>query len=231
MSRLNILKSKAFELRECGNSYGQIMRTLGLTSKGTLSYWFKNLELSETAKKKLENNMRIATERGLLSFNKKRTEMIVKENETIRTSYLSRIKKINERDLTLLGTALYWGEGQKSFNNQGRRYPYLSFANSDPQMILLFLKFVKEILKTPQNKISAIAMIYPNFSSQKSINYWQTLTGIPIERFRAYKAISRASKGIRPKNLLPYGTLQIRVNRRQEFFKIRGLIDGIIKSL
>lgn len=206
------------------------MRILGVTSKGTLSYWFKNLELSNKAKKKLENNIRLATERGLLSFNKERTERIIKENETIRMDYLNRIKNLNERDLAILGAALYWGEGQKSFNRIGGGYPYLSFSNSDPYMILVFLKFIKEILKIPHSKLIAIAMIYPNYSSEKSIKYWHTLTGIPTERFRSYKALSRASQGKRPKNLLPYGTLQLRVHSRQEFFKIRGLMDGIIKA-
>ena len=73
-------------------------------------------------------------------------------------------------------------------------------------------------------------MIYPNINPQKSINYWQNVTKIPIENFRTQMAISRSSQGKRPWNLLPNGTVQVRVSKRQDFFKIRGLIDGIIRA-
>src|SRR3990167_3661591 len=104
------------------------MRTLGLTSKGTLSYWFKDLKLSEKAKKKLENNIRLGTERGLLSFNLKRTEKIKKENEELRSAYSKMVGKINDRELMLLGATLYWGEGQKYFNSHYGKYPFMCFA-------------------------------------------------------------------------------------------------------
>ncbi len=73
-------------------------------------------------------------------------------------------------------------------------------------------------------------MIYPNINPQEAIDYWQDITKIPKENFRYNIAVSRASQGKRPKHLLPYGTLQIRINGRREFFKIKGLIDGIIKA-
>ncbi|MDO8656986.1 MAG: hypothetical protein Q7K45_07155, partial [Nanoarchaeota archaeon] len=158
-------------------------------------------------------------------------EKIKKENEGLRSSYSKMVGKINDRELMLLGATLYWGEGQKYFSSHYGKYPFISFANSDPQMVVIFLKFLKRILEIPYQNMYAVAMIYPNLSPEKSIKYWQELTGIPLEKFRSYTALSRASQGKRPKNLLPYGTFQLRVHSRQEFFKIRGLIDGIIKNI
>ena len=40
------LQKKAVALREQGKSYGEISAALGGISKGTLSYWLKNIPLS-----------------------------------------------------------------------------------------------------------------------------------------------------------------------------------------
>ena len=90
---------------------------------------------------------------------------------------------------------------------------------------------LEKILGITKDRIKAPIFIYPGMIPEEAINYWQKLTNIPRENFRCQMALSRASQGKRPKNLLPYGTLQLRMNKRQEFFKIRGLIDGIIKNL
>lgn len=169
----------------------------------------------------------------LIEWSKTRTEGIRKENEEIRKNYESQIKKISDRELAILGSALYWGEGYKNFNSAKRPipYPYVCFGNSDPQMMLVFMKFLERILKIPKERMKMQVMIYPNLNPHESIEYWQGITKIPLKNFRYQVALSRASRGKRPKHLLPYGTLQLRVVKRQEFFKIKGLIDGIIKSL
>lgn len=74
-------------------------------------------------------------------------------------------------------------------------------------------------------------MIYPKINAESAIDYWQTISKIPRENFRCQVALSRASQQKRSKHLLLYGTLQLRVNSRQEFFKIKGLIDGIIQTI
>jgi len=130
----------------------------------------------------------------------------------------------------ILGAALYWGEGYKNFNQKKTIYPYICLANSEPEMIVTFIHFLEKILGITKDRIKAPVFIYSGMIPEEAINYWQKLTGIPRENFRCQMALSRASQGRRPNNLLPHGTLQLRVVKRQEFFKIRGLMDGIIKS-
>jgi len=221
---------KALELRLEGKTYGEI-RKLFKIPKSTLSGWFSKLELGDKAKKLLSKKQG----NGLLAlgeFNKARTIAIKNENEEIRETFEKQVYNLNTKELALIGAALYWGEGYKNFTfNKKTRYPYLSFGNSDPQMILVFIYFMERILKIPRNQIRTQIMIYPGIKPEEAISYWQAITKIPKENFRCQVAISRASQGKRPKHLLPYGTLQLRVSKRREFFKIRGLIDGIIKSL
>ncbi|TSC91286.1 MAG: Resolvase helix-turn-helix protein [Parcubacteria group bacterium Gr01-1014_2] len=220
----------ALALRLEGKTYGEIRNTFGIP-KSTLSVWFSKLKVSKKAQRIIESK------RGngylkLIEFNKIRTLNIKEENERIRKDYESKINNLSNRELMILGAALYWGEGYKNFNiKRNGTYPYICFGNSDPQMIAAFIEFLKRILGISKEKIKGQVMIYPNLNPKKSVDYWQSITKIPKENFRYQVALSRASQRKRPKHLLPYGTLQLRVSRRQEFFKIKGLIDGIIKSL
>ena len=218
----------ALALRLEGKTYGEIRRNFEIP-KSTLSTWFSNLRVSNRAKKILESKKKNGYYK-LVEFNKTRTINIHKENEDIRKDYESRINRLGGKELMILGAALYWGEGYKNFGQRKNIYPYICFGNSDPYMLKVFITFLEKSLKINRDRIKCQAMIYPGISPQKAIQYWQGITQIPVENFRTQLCVSRASQGKRPWNLLPYGTLQIRVSRRQEFFKIRGLMDGIIKS-
>lgn len=218
----------ALTLRLEGKTYGEI-REIFKIPKSTLSGWFSNLKVSGRAKKILESKKKNGYYK-LVEFNKTRTRDILKENEKIRKKYESYVGKLNNRELTILGAALYWGEGYKNFNQKRFIYPYVCLGNSDPKMIVTFIYFLEKVLGITKDRIRAPIFIYPGMIPEVAINYWQKLTKIPRENFRCQMAMSRASQGKRPKNLLPYGTLQLRVIKRQEFFKIKGLMDGIIKA-
>src|SRR3990167_4050225 len=218
----------ALTLRLEGKTYGEI-RGIFKIPKSTLSGWFSDLKVGNRAKKILESKKKNGYYK-LVEFNKVRTLGIHKENEGIRKNYEFRVGKLSNRELMILGAALYWGEGYKNFNQKRVVCPYICLANSEPEMIITFIHFLEKILGITKDQIKVPVFIYPGMIPEEAINYWQKLTGIPRENFRCQMALSRASQRKRPKNLLPYGTLQLRVVKRQEFFKIRGLIDGIIKS-
>ncbi|MDP3800457.1 MAG: hypothetical protein Q8Q90_03490 [bacterium] len=220
---------EALKMRLEGKTYGEI-RNIFKIPKSTLSTWFSKLELNKNSQKILQLKRKNGYLK-LVEFNKIRTENIKKENEKIRLVHESHVSKLSDRELMLIGAALYWGEGYKNFNQKKHVYPYVCFGNSDPEMVVVFISFMERILGITKSRMRAQAGIYPNINPQAAIGYWQSITKIPKEHFRYQVALSRASQGKRPKHLLPYGTLQIRVVSRQEFFKIRGLIDGIIKSL
>lgn len=218
----------AFDLRMSGRTYGEIRNIFGIP-KSTLSTWFSKLKLDSKVKKVLESKRKSGYLK-LVEFNKVRTLNIGIENENARKDYELKIGKLNKRELMILGAALYWGEGYKNFDHTKKRYPYISFSNSDPLMVKVFIKFLEDVLGIPREKLNASAMIYPNMDSTVCIKYWQEITAIPKEKFKVYKALSRASSMKRPSNLLPYGTLQIRINNRLNFFKVMGLIDGVTKN-
>ena len=218
----------ALSLRLEGKTYGEIKSLFGIP-KSTLSVWFSKLKISKKSQKILESKRKNGYLK-LIEFNKIRTANIKKENEDIRKNYESKINNLSDRELMILGASLYWGEGYKNFNIKRGVYPYVCFGNSDPQMVIVFIKFLEKVLRINKSRIKTQVMIYPNLNPKESIDYWQNITKIPKENFRYQVALSRASQGKRPKHLLPYGTIQLRISKRQEFFKIKGLIDGIVKS-
>lgn len=218
---------EALKLRLAGKSYGEIAKTLDV-SKGSLSLWFKDLKLPKATQKLLEEKMRVAREHNLFENNRRRTAAIRIENKKIKQIAVNEIKPLSEYKLLLIGATLYWAEGWKR-ETQGKPHG-ICFANSDPGMVRLFLRFLREIIQIPEEKLRVNIHVHPHINERDAINFWAKVTGISIERFHITNQISRASKGKRPRNSLPYGTLKLDVSGRQKFQQIKGWIDGLIRQ-
>lgn len=218
------LKTRAIALRKKGNSYNKIRKLLNIKSKGTLSLWFKNVTLTENQKKKLEKNNLLAYSRGLYQANNKRSVLIQTQNDEAYSNGRKIIGKISKRDLLLIGTALYWGEGTKS---KKRSFTPLVFCNSDPKMVQIFMKFVREVLLIEEKKIRSGIHLYATISENKARKFWSKVTGLPTNRFYIVNQVSRASQSKRPFNTLPYGTVVIKINNRILFYRMLGMIQGI----
>ncbi len=221
------LKEKAISLRKEGGSYNDIRKILGIKSKGTLSLWFKGLELSGKSKKLLKKNNEIAREKGLFIANERRSTRIKEENTVANKTGENSVNSISKNELLLIGACLYWAEGMKS----ERTPPTLTFSNSDPEMIKVYMRFIREILKVVEEKIRAGIHLYSSTSINDARKFWAKTTGLPEDRFYIINQISRASQNKRPYNILPHGTVAIKVNNRIQFHKVKGMINGIIQKL
>lgn len=222
------LKDQVIKLRQQGNSYAQIMSALGLKSKGTVSYWLKDTILTKEAKKLLEKNSELAYRRGLYKANKNRQEKTNMENAESFSFGKDKIKPLDGYNLAILGATLYWGEGTKA-EPKNTSYRMTAFTNSDPKMVYVFMKFLREILLVPENKICSGIHIYPSIDKNKAKIFWSKITKISKDKFYIVEQVSKASKGKRPINSLPFGTVVIKVYGRKYFYTIKGMIDGIVK--
>ena len=122
-----------------------------------------------------------------------------------------RLKKItNEkmRELKAIGTMLYWGEGYKV----GKKC-MVDFANSDKDMILLFLKFLRAICGVDEKKLRVYSYFYSNQNVNGNINYWSKLTGISKKQFS--KPYIRNDYKKEKKDRMPYGLIHIRYNDKK----------------
>lgn len=221
-------KCRAIELRMEGKSYRQIQKELDLKSKGTLSSWFKHIKLPQTSIKKLEKNIEKTTKNGFLKFNTERCRRIKKENNEAILNGLKLVDKLNKRELMLIGASLYWGEGTKE--SKKKNQTQLAFTNSDPKMVMVFIRFVREILEVPEEKIRSGIYLYPGISESEARQFWSSVTGLPKDRFYIMRFVSKASKGKRQQNRLPHGTNIIKVSKRTIFYKVVGMIEGIAQN-
>ncbi len=225
-------KNLALKYRLRGKSYNEITKLLGVP-KSTLSGWFYGLQISEEAKKRLSARVYAGSLKGLIKKNKQQTLFAVAKAKKIRVNALNEIGKLSKRELLILGASLYWGEGYKRAiikNGKVRSYHPVSLSNSDPKLIAVFLKFLREICCVEETKIHAGLRIYQHQNANQLLQFWQELTKIPKEQFeKFYYGVSKSSLGKRPFNILPYGTIQIRINSTDLYHKIMGWIEGLSK--
>lgn len=223
-------KNQALKLRLSGKSYNEITRLLDVP-KSTLSGWFANLELSKEAQERIQKRVYKGALQGLIKRNKNQTYLAVKRMRAIRAKSKQEIKSITQNELKLIGIALYWAEGYKRLlvrNGRELTHHPVALTNSDPNLIVMFLGFLREICQVPDEKITADIRIYEHMNERNLLKFWQKITGLPEKNFgKIYYGISKSSQGKRPFTRLPYGTILIRVNSTNLFHKIMGWVEGL----
>lgn len=230
---MNTVRDAAFRLRLAGYSYNEIYATLNVP-KSTLSGWFKHVVLSDTARIRLESRINLGSA-TLIKRNKMQTHKAEQRAREIRASAKTKIPVLGKRDLLIIGTVLYWAEGYKRLkirDGKERMSHTVSFVNSDPAMIKAFLRFLREVLSTPLDAIHLTMRLYPHINEENARTYWMNITKLPSSCFqKTTNMVSIASKGKRPFNRLPYGTLQVAVYDTAKFHHLLGLIEGVQTKL
>lgn len=214
----SILKIKAIQLRKRGFSYNEIKKDIQV-SKSTLSYWLKSVSLKAEHRKRLYTKQIDILSRGPKSIKARRA----KEVGLIIQRAKNEIKRpISLDSLLLMGTCLYWAEGSKK--------KMCEFTNSDPYLILFFVKWLEKIFKVKPENLKARLNIYSQQNEDKIKKFWSELTGIPTERF-GKTFVKPLNKGYK-KNNLYYGTIRIEVPKSVNLnYNISAWIDSIAESL
>lgn len=217
-------KIRAIKLRKQGKSYNDINRLIGVP-KSTLSYWLKDVKLSKKVENSIIKKARRKWAKNITEYNIKRAKIARKNRLKMQDSASKEISKLSKKDLKLIGTALYWAEGYKKTNWQ------VLFCNSDPEMVKIMIRFFREICKIDKNKFRPNVQIHLNISENTAKKYWSKIVNLPVNSFKTTLYQSKASKGRRPKNSLPYGTFRLGINDVKLVNKIKGWITGLYKNV
>ena len=219
------LKPKVVALRKSGRTYGEIREIYNIP-KSTLSDWLKTLKLSNKIKKEIQKRGFQRWKNKMEILTKRKREEALKSKQIIVSRAKKEIGKIGKKELRVIGAALYWAEGGKKDENQ------LRFSNSTPEIIKTIIKFFKMVCGIPTKKIKARIHLYPGINQNEALKYWMKITGLPKTNFYPPQfQVSRASKGKRPKNTLPYGTLHLVVVSKEMAHKVKGWIQGISEKI
>ncbi len=108
-----------------------------------------------------------------------------------------------DRDLFRLALGLYIGEGRK------HSVADVSLANSDPHVIRVFLRFLREICGVDEKRIWAWLNIRDDVDLAQAEAFWAKATGLAARQF--LQPVVRARRGGTYKHLSEYGTLTVGV--------------------
>jgi len=218
-------KDSVIKLRKQGKSYSQISAVLKVP-KSTLSTWLKDIPLSAEAKAKIQARTNDNAIVKLIKRNKQQTVISQERHNIIREEAKKESKQLLSDPLFLAGVSLYWAEGYKR-GAYGSKWKSIDFANSDPEMIKLIMKFFIKFLAVKRTDIRIQVMLYDPKMTEKTIDFWHNITDVPKNNFiGSCYSISRTSlQKINKK--LEYGTIHIRINDVNRFFRLIGWIDGL----
>jgi hypothetical protein len=227
---MNEVRIKAVKLRKQGFSYNEITAKIGVP-KSTLSGWLKGIQLSQAAQSRLNSRVSAGVKNGLVKRNKLQTKKAQERAAVTTKEYSGQVGVLSTREIMLVGAALYWGEGYKKkvFRDGKERTAHeIRFVNADPKMIQIFLRFLSEVLNIPTEQVHLAMRLYNHINEEVARKYWMNITGLDATYFKQTTwLVSGASKRVRPRDSLPYGTLQVAVYRTENFYQIIGLIEGL----
>ncbi|MFZ2193636.1 MAG: helix-turn-helix domain-containing protein [Candidatus Moraniibacteriota bacterium] len=219
-------KEQAIRLRRSGLSYNEISKKLGIP-KSTLSFWLSDLEISKKAKIRIASRVYTGSVAGLIKRNKNQTFLAKERADKIRNTAKLETKELMKNKLFLAGISLYWAEGYKK-GAQGSKWKAVDFANSDPEMIRMMMRFFRNICNVGDEKIKMQIIAHENVDIDETVQFWSKLTKIPNNQFiKTYCSASSLSKNKRQGSNLTHGTVHIRINSVELFFRIIGWIDGL----
>lgn len=211
---------KAITLRKKGYTYEEIIKKIHI-AKSTLSDWV-NAEIDKDEEQKIKQRTAKKGLKKTILFNKLRSKKIQDIEKNTQLKYARDIKKIDKDALFWIGMGLYMAEGAKT----GRWKAV--FYNSDPLLNQIMKYFFRKICCCPEDRLHVQMILHPNITEEKAKDYWSRILKIRKNMFnRASYIISKASKGKRPKNSLPFGTVQLAVGNKEVLNKIKGWTIGI----
>jgi transposase len=170
-------RTKARELRASGCTYDEIAAEIGV-SKGSVSLWVRDmprrgrLSYEEFRKRNAEGIARYwAAERPVREARR----------QSVSDSAAAQIGQLSEREIVIAGAIAYWCEGSK--NKPHRNANRVTFINSDPGLIRLFLRFLTVTGVTPDRVVCRVH-IHESADVNGAQQFWQEVTGLSDDQFR-----------------------------------------------
>ncbi len=213
------LRERARELRLQGRTYDQIQVELGC-SKSSISLWVRDLPKPER---------REPSEQARLAGRKRwEHELAVRDEARQRTKAAARqaIGDLSDRELFLVGVALYWAEGAKD-KPYDRRENVL-FVNSDPGVIQTYVAWLNLLGIAPERRQYRL-MIHESADVAAAEQYWADLLRVDVATFQQTTLKKHNPKTVRKNTGEGYhGCLVVRVRKGADLYcHIEGWWNGI----
>jgi len=171
-------KEKARQMRREGKSLNEIVAALKV-SKASASVWVRDIKLSSDQREFL-----VERQKQFVSDLNRRGQggsQANRQNATRqRLTYQQEGREHARRNDVLheMGCMLYWAEGAKERNS-------IVFVNSDPNMMVLFMRFLRKCLDVPDEKFKLKLHCHTdNIDEQRAIKqYWLDMFNLQNDCF------------------------------------------------
>ncbi|MFI7009843.1 hypothetical protein [Streptomyces sp. NPDC050145] len=214
------LRDRARALRLQGWTYDRIQAELDC-SKSSISLWVRDLPKPRprdpSAQAKLAARKHWEHESAMRDAERQRTKSAAREA----------IAPLTDRELFLVGVALYWSEGTK--DKPYDRRESVTFVNSDPTMIQVFLAWL-DLLEVDRDRLRFCVMIHETADVAGAESYWADLVGADSSSFYKTTLKRHTPKTVRKNVGDTYrGCLAVRVLRGSDLYRrIEGSWYGIV---
>lgn len=169
-------KEIAFKMRMGGKSYNEIRTALKIP-KATLSNWFSKIDWSNDMSKKLAAAVQKQHTVRLVELDRVRGTRLKHLYEEAREEARNDLLELKYNPLFIAGLMLYWGEGDKL-----TKYS-TAITNTDPDLIRLYVSFLKNACRIPEEKIKAHVLVYPDLNEENCRKYWARESSIKLSHF------------------------------------------------
>ncbi len=181
-------RNKAIELRRKGLSYKEI-QTFVRVSKGLLSMWLSDLELSPAEEKQLESKILERKKRGRLNSKiSNQTRRLERERRTLKEAEII-FKKRKGDPQFLMGIALFWAHGSKSSSN-------FNFMSTDTDMIFIMFAWVQKYLSVGKDRVRVRICVPEDQPTQAFVGFWAKNLGISENSIAVSREKTRKTKHI-----------------------------------
>lgn len=128
---------------------------------------------------------------------------------------------LSERDLLMVGIALYAGEGAKTERG-------VIFTNSDPRMIAVFMAWFRRFFVVDEDRLRGRLYLHQGLDLDVALRFWSDVTGIPVAQFnKPYRAV--ADPSIR-RTKHPLGCASVVYNSQEAHRLVMGMVDAVLSA-
>lgn len=216
------LRQKAVQLRKEGRTYSEILSEIKV-AKSTLSLWLRDVGLAKRQIQRITNKSIQARLRGA----KAKRERRIKRTEEIYQESSRDIQSFSERDLFILGIALYWAEGGK--DKEYRPGVNLKLGNTDARMVIVFIKWL-EYLGYKKERMIFSLYIHRNSDDnvERSVSFWLKQLDISKDRLKVYYKKCNPKSNRKYRNIVYNGLLHVALRASSEVVR---RIEGWVRRI
>lgn len=213
------LREQAAALRGSGVGRADIARRLGV-GFSTVARWFR------------EDGVARPPGAGRLEVWRESNRRTIEERwahqQAEQDAHRDAVGPLTERELFLVGVALYWAEGAKS--KPWRRAHLLHFCNSDPSMVQVHLAWL-DALGVERSRLRCRLLIHESADVSAAESFWREVVGpeavftaVGLKRHRPVTNRRNTGETYR-------GCLVVRVSRSAGLYRrVAGTWEGIVAA-